>query len=291
MDLLAVKEAIRDPGFHASGSGNYLPIQIMQQLTPAGENIVNDVSRRYNLSFDSTVNMLVAVNRGGGSMAQFSCPELGSGQWMRGGMTMVGDMFNHGLKNTVNNLCGELSEALANNQMFPAAKNGGSGGNNWWPGDFGSPSSSGSQNNIRYAFFPQAQRLCVERDGQVTVFNTLNHNISGVSQQQGGNTSLTFSSQFGTISTLSLPMVSGPGLLPESSNNSSNANSSNNNFAAPPAPAQPQQQSSGSSNQGFNNQGSGDVMGLLEKLGQLRDSGVLTPEEFSAKKSELLGRL
>src|SRR5882757_2915436 len=127
----------------------------MQQLTPAGKNIINDIARRYNLSYASAVSMLVAVNNGGGSMAQFSCPELGSGQWMRGGMTMVGDMFNHGLKATVNNLCNELSNALANNQMFPPAPQGGGGGvmgghGHWWPGDLGSPSSSGSQNHIRY---------------------------------------------------------------------------------------------------------------------------------------------
>jgi hypothetical protein len=30
---------------------------------------------------------------------------------------------------------------------------------------------------------------------------------------------------------------------------------------------------------------------LLEKLGQLRDAGILTPEEFAAKKTELLNRL
>ncbi len=216
----------------------------MQQLTPEGHDIVQDISNRYNLSFDSTVSMLCAVNRGGGSMAQFSCPELGSGQWMRGGMTMVGDMFNHGLKNTVNNLCGELSGALANNRMFPPAT-GGSGGNNWWPGDLGRPSSSGSQNNVRYAFFPGTQRLAVQRDGEVTVFNTLNHNISGVSQQQGGNTSLTFSSQFGTISTLNLPMVSGPGLLPRESRPDST------NFAAP-------RQEQSSSGGGFQSQSSTD---------------------------------
>ncbi len=250
----------------------------MQQLTPVGQNIINDISRRYHLSYDSAVSMLVSVNNGNGTMAQFSCPELGSGQWMRGGMTMVGDMFNHGLKNTVNNLCGELANALANNQMFPPAPQGRFGGNNWWPGEFGSPSSSGSQNNIRYAFFPQAQRLVVERDGQVTVFNTLDHRISGVSQQQGGNTSLTFSSQYGTVSTLSLPLITGPGLQP----------ANHTNFAAPPAPAYqppPPQQNH------FPNQGSSDVMGLLEKLGQLRDSGILTPEEFANKKTELLNRL
>jgi hypothetical protein len=245
----------------------------MQQLTPHGENLINDVARRYGLSYDSAVSMLVSVNQGGGSMAQFSVPELGSGQWMRGGMTMVGDMFNYGLKNTVNNLCAELSNILANNQVFQPQPQG-TGGNNWWPGDLGYPSSSGSQNNTRYAFFPQARRLAVQRDGQVSVFDTMDHNIGGVSQQQGGGSSLTFTSQYGTLSTLNLPLISGPGL--QSGNPT--------NFAAPPAPPapvyQPQQQ-----------QPSGDLVALLEKLGQLRDAGVLTPEEFASKKADLLNRL
>lgn len=34
-----------------------------------------------------------------------------------------------------------------------------------------------------------------------------------------------------------------------------------------------------------------DVVGQLQQLGQLRDAGVLTQEEFDAKKAELLGRL
>jgi hypothetical protein len=48
------------------------------------------------------------VAAGGGTLAQFNCnhPELGgNGQWMSGGMTMVGDMFNYGLKATVSGLC------------------------------------------------------------------------------------------------------------------------------------------------------------------------------------------
>ena len=76
----------------------------MQTLTDTGDNLVKGISARYGLSYDAVVHMLIAVNHGGGSMAQFNCPELGgSGQWMRGGMTMVGDMFNNGLKNTVDN--------------------------------------------------------------------------------------------------------------------------------------------------------------------------------------------
>lgn len=38
-------------------------------------------------------------------------------------------------------------------------------------------------------------------------------------------------------------------------------------------------------------QGSGDVLETLKKLGELRDSGVVTSEEFEAKKAELLARI
>lgn len=258
----------------------------MQQLTPQGQNLINDIARRYNLSYDSAVNMLVSVNNGGGTMAQFFCPELGGGQWMRGGMTMVGDLFNHGLKNTVNNLCNELSNLLASNQMFPPAPQGAYGGNNWYPSEFGSPSSSGSQNNIRYAFFPQARRLVVQRDGNTTIFDTLDHQISGVSQQQGGNTSLTFSSQYGTVSTLSLPLISGPGLQPAAPTNFAD----NQAFpvAAAPAPQSPPTLPPQANNGG---QSSADLLVILEKLGHLRDAGFLTEDEFQAKKSDLLSRL
>jgi len=146
-------------------------------------------------------------------MAQFNSPELGGGgQWMQGGMTMVGDLFNHSLKMTVDNLCSEISNALANTQVFPLPPAGSKVSNQWWPAELGIPFSSGAQNNTRYAVFPQ--RLAVETDGQVTIYDTLNNNIGGVSQQQGGDTSLTFSSQFGTIAVSSLPIVSGSGKRP-----------------------------------------------------------------------------
>ncbi len=266
----------------------------MQELTAAGQTIVNDIARRYNLSQAAVVHMLIAVNNGGGTMAQFNAPELGgSGQWMRGGMTMVGDMFNHGLKATVDNLCNELSNALANTQMFPVIQPGTAGSNQWWPEGLGTPFSSGGQNNIRYAVFPQ--RLAVERNGEVTVYDTLDHQIGGVSQQQGGEASLTFSSQYGTLAVSSLPVVMGNTLLA----------APQTNFAAPPissptAPS-PTPASSPVNNGGQTvggstaaSQQSGDaaeILALIEKLANLHDAGVLTAEEFGAKKAELLARL
>ena len=67
----------------------------MPELTPDGQRIVIDLAQRYGFSPDAVTHLLIAVVNGNGAMAQFSHPEFGgSGQWMRGGMTMLGDMFN-----------------------------------------------------------------------------------------------------------------------------------------------------------------------------------------------------
>lgn len=70
----------------------------MQQLSSAGEAAVNNLAQRYGVSVEAVSTLLKAAAAGGGTMAQFHHPELGgSGQWMRGGVTMVGDMFNRRL--------------------------------------------------------------------------------------------------------------------------------------------------------------------------------------------------
>ena len=233
--------------------------------------------------------MIGAVNSGGGTMAQFNSPELGGGgQWMQGGMTMVGDMFNSGLKNTVDNLCSEIANALPNIQIFPMAEAGTRESNQWWPTslNLGSPFSSGGQNYIRYALF--ANRLAVELNGEVTVYDTLDNSIGGVSQQQGGDTSLTFSSQYGTISVSSLPIVYGVNNIEPAPQNNF-AEPTINNFVEPTAfveavniQEEPTPNKSGSTN---------EVIELIGKLSSLRDAGALTDDEFNSKKLELLTRI
>jgi hypothetical protein len=72
-------------------------------------------------------------------------------------------------------------------------------GPKWWPEDLGDATSSGAQNNVRYAFFPAKQRLAIERDGEMTLYDSGDHQISGVSQQQGSSSSLVFTSQKGSV--------------------------------------------------------------------------------------------
>jgi hypothetical protein len=66
---------------------------------------------------------------------------------------------------------------------------------NWWPSRLGRPSSTGSQNNMRYACFPQIHRLAIERDGKLTVYDPGTHRLSGFSQQQSPRQSLSFINQ------------------------------------------------------------------------------------------------
>ena len=266
-----------------------------QPLTPEGEKIADDLARRHGFSVGAVTHMMYAVLNGNGSMAQFSHPEFGgSGQWMRGGMLMLGDMFNHGLKNRVDALCYEISGIFASQPgllgsgSFQSQSQGGNApqaqtsgappgpsslflpdpASNWWPPDLGAPNATGSQNSVRYAYFGGPRRLAVQTNSEVWVYDTLDHQIGGFSQQQGAGGSILFTSQYGTVNLGTLPVVSQNGQP----------------FRKPPAPF-----SGPAAPTGY--PASSDVFSMLERLGSLKAQGVLTDEEFNAKKAELLSRL
>lgn len=257
-------------------------------VTPEAGNAVNEIAGRYGLSRDAVLAMLLAVNAGGGTMAQFNIPELGgSGQWMRGGMTMVGDMFNNSLRSQVDSLCNELANVLATTSIFlPAPEQQPGAGfvsaGTWWPADLGVPSSTGGQNDVRYAVFPATRRLAILVAGVMRIFDTADHRIGGVQQQQGsGYGSVSFSSQYGTFDVSSLvelgpqqvaeTPVAAPAPVPD-------APAQTPAPADAPAPHTPAQDSSA-------------IIAAIESLADLHQRGILTDEEFASKKAELLGRL
>ena len=186
----------------------------MRTLSPAEQKAIDELAERHGFSRDAVTSMLDSVARGRGTMAQFDHPEFGGhGQWMGGGMTMVSDMFNDALKSRVAALCKDLSKVVENNatpeepvSLFvpPVA----SASQQWWPSDLGTPTSTGSQNDARYAYFATARRLAVELHGSVTVYDTLDHQISSFSQQQSRSGSMSFHSQHGLVDVAALPVVS-----------------------------------------------------------------------------------
>lgn len=212
------------------------------------------IADRHGVSLDAVRHLVQALERGHGRMAQFDHPDLGGmGQWSAGGMTMVGRMFDDGLRARVAALCTELAATLPAEgfatQDSPET---------WWPGDLGHPSATGSQNGMRYAYFPTSRRLAVEEAAGVVVYDTGEHAISGVSQANG---LLRFTGSAGPIALDTLKRIGAE--------------------APEPKPATPEAaQGSG-----------GDILATIERLADLHTRGVLTAEEFQAKKAELLARL
>jgi hypothetical protein len=280
----------------------------MQQLTPEGNRIANDLAQRYGLSVDAVNHMFFAVLNGNGRMAQFSHPEFGgSGQWMQGGMIMLGDMFNHSLKGRVDGLCNDICNILANQPgllqsgSFQSQTQSGNGHQNqtngarfgqsslfvpdpegnWWPSEFGSPSATGSQNNVRYAYFANSRRLAVKTGSDVWVYDTLDHQIGGFSQQQGQGSSIVFGSQYGTVSLGSLPVVLRNGQPVQQ----------NQPVQSMPTAQPPMQGMAPVSTQNVGSLSHAGVLDALERLGDLKAKGYITDQEFSVKKAELLARL
>ena len=251
----------------------------MQELTEEGRRAVGDIAQRHGVSPDAALTLLRAVAAGGGTMAQFSHPELGGmGQWTAGGMVMVGDMFNYGLKQRVDTLCSELAALLRGPQMFthPPHAGGIGAGEQWWPAGLGTPGASGAQNSMRYAWFPASRRLAIQQGGKLRVYDTGDHRISGVSQQQSGGQSLAFTSQHGPVRVEDLPLAP-PGGAPRWQPGADPAPvSADRETQVPRAPLEAP---------------ADDPLALIERLAELHQRGILSDEEFTTKKTELLGRV
>ena len=175
------------------------------------DELIATIAQKHGVSGDAVTTALAALRRGNGTMAQFSHADFGGmAQWSRGGMSMVGDMFNSGLKARLDGVMSDLVAAVQDGKAEQTPSDTRSSGaadsspkphqtGHDWPEEFGSPSSSGSQNDMRYAFFPEKQRLIIEDGGKRTVYDTGTHRISGVSQQQSSSRDLSFTSQDGVV--------------------------------------------------------------------------------------------
>lgn len=258
----------------------------MKALTEQGQQDIENIAGRYNLKPETVEALLKAIIRGNGTMAQFNIPELGGGgQWMKGGMTMVGDMFNSSLKSVVERLSNELSGLVTTKVLFEDIddqplelrlrdKEIKSAPGNSWPSIFGTPTSSGSQNNFRYAYFAPVRRLVIEENGKQTIYDTKHHQISGISQQQGAGTSYKFTSQDGPVTLESLNVISEPGKQSQ------------------PTPEIAYDVTSNVESKVENTPTTQDIIiSTIEKINILFEKGQITEEEFKAKKQELLDRL
>ncbi len=206
------------------GHGNRLPPEqeaVIRQIDrrrteQAGPNsvseIVTTIAQQHGVAVDAAEAALAALRRGRGSMAQFSHPDFGGmAQWSAGGMSMVGDMFNAATKAKLDGVLQDLAQALRRGDLLMDEARSGDANETTrfgdWPSEFGPAATIGSQNDMRYAFFPSARRLVIEDRGKRTIYDTGEHMITGVAQQQSLDRTLTFRSQLGAVTIADLPIV------------------------------------------------------------------------------------
>ena len=75
----------------------------------------------------------------------------------------------------------------------------------WWPGGMGHPNREGSQHGVRFAYFARARRLAIDTGDEVVLYDTLDHQITGVAPAHGGGRSLRFTSLSGLVELAPLP--------------------------------------------------------------------------------------
>lgn len=239
------------------------------------------VADRHGVGLDAVRHLIRALERGHGTMAQFDHPDLGGmGQWFSGGMVMVGRMFDDALKARVDALCTELAGALPAGGFSEAAPAARRGGGEWWPAGLGDPASTGAQNGLRYAYFPDRRRLAVDAGSGIALYDTGEHRITGVSQANG---SLGFTGPAGAVALDRLRRIEAEVAAPRQADPAGIPASAASPIPSPtpsPAPSAAPDRSSAD-----------DVLATIERLADLHARGVLTEAEFATKKAELLARL
>lgn len=160
------------------------------------------LAERHGLSRGAVQALAEALRASRGGGAQWNHPDLGGmGQWSGGGMLQIGAMFDDQLKARVR----ATLEALAETGDLDAAHDPGRDdaeartAGAWWPAELGAPSSTGAQNAMRYACFPDRRRLVVEREGRTTIYDTGTRRLTGFAQAQGPAQTLSFSGPDGPV--------------------------------------------------------------------------------------------
>ncbi|RVT38381.1 SHOCT domain-containing protein [Sphingobium algorifonticola] len=259
-----------------------------RELSQSGARLVKELADKHGFGETAVTAMLAALDRGGGRQAQFSDPELGGmGQWSRGGMLMIGDMFNDALKARVGALAADAAERAAKGGFFKPDAMAGID----WPAELGTPAATGSQNNMRYAFFPDKRRLAIARGGEIELYDTGDHQIGGFGQQQDSSERLSFTSQHGPVTIDMLHRVGGSMDAQATSGLDRREDRELPRERPTDALGEPKRAGEPDGSRSKGEDAHASILAAIEGIAGLHAKGILSDEEFAAKKAELLGRL
>ena len=122
----------------------------------------------------------------------------------------------HAAKSKLDALCTDIAAHLEQSELAGGDGRATAGGvsyrsmsesTDWWPSGLGRPGAVGTQNDLRYAVFPETRRLVLDDHGTISMYDTGYHRIFGVAQAQSGDQTLSFTSQDGLVRVADLQKV------------------------------------------------------------------------------------
>jgi hypothetical protein len=129
--------------------------------------------------------------------------------------------------------------------------------------------------------------------GKVTVHDTLDHHVSGISQQQGAGSSFTFTSQHGVVALHTLPVIASnhPAAASPTSTSPASALTVSSECLGAGTPGSTSRAATSPPVSEAASAQATDIFAALERLAELQQKGILSEEEFTTKKAELLRRI
>jgi hypothetical protein len=176
------------------------------------KDVIPEIAARYLVPEEKVREIYRQLQANDATQCQFTCDDLGGPVQWQPGMVMTSRWDDHALRARVDGLCSELCAIVrGSDTAAPAALKRDpatppaisrvdlAAGESWWPAMLGHPSSSGSQNGVRYAYFPDKHRLLLQHGARIDAYDTGEYHLTGVAQQQGHSRTITFSTAEGPI--------------------------------------------------------------------------------------------
>lgn len=156
--------------------------------------MLQSLAQKHDVPLEAVQALAVELARTRGRAVRFDIAALGGeGRWKYGERANVGNGFNEDLNRKVTAICMVIAEALQDREdtlLFdrteapsPSVKPADQP-QRWWPDGFGDPTADGLISGMRYAYFPERDRLLMQHNLRTRYFDTTGYVVDAVIQTE-----------------------------------------------------------------------------------------------------------
>lgn len=182
--------------------------------------LLQSLAQKHDVPLEAVQSLALELARTRGRAVRFDIAALGGeGRWKYGEVASVGNGFNEDLNHLVTALCMAIADALQDREdtlLFdrteapaPSVKPANQP-YRWWPAAFGDPTVEGQISGMRYACFPEQDRIVLQHNLRTRFFDTAGYRVDALMQTDiQGFTGILVQTNKGPLMLHTLPEVPG----------------------------------------------------------------------------------